>query len=149
MADFIDTPLGQRFFEVLPPIGEIFRDELGDHCQVEAASLRGGMGIGGYPGLRVRGRRQDGAPFWHDLDVFLHWAVPAVAAYLGSEDAVREAALERLRWTVRETLDGVLNSAHYDLATLSQGKAGVTWIEMPPLVLPGDEQTALIASGGV
>jgi len=138
MADFTDTPAGAKFLASLNDIAEIFRDELDPGCIVSAVTVRGGMGLGAYPGVRVQARRKPSSKFWADLDVFLHWPVPEVIGFANASQEERERCLEALRWSAGAQLSAALNTRSVDLNTFSQGYNESVWIELQGLYIAPD-----------
>lgn len=130
MADFTDTPAGAKFLASLTDIAEVFGDELGAACTVSPVTVRGGMGLGAYPGVRVQARRKTPSKFWADLDVFLHWPVAEVVGFANASQDERERSLETLRWSTSAQLKAALNSGSVDLQTYSQGLHESVWIEL-------------------
>ena len=138
MADFTDTPAGAKFLASLTDIVEIFRDELGPSCTVSCVTVRGGMGLGAYPGVRVQAQRKTPSKFWADLDVFLHWPVAEVVGFAHASQDERERSLEALRWSAGAQLKAALNSGSVDLETYSQGLHESVWIELHGLYVTTD-----------
>ena len=140
MADFIDTPAGAKFLACLTGIAEIFRHELGAGCTVSPVTMRGGMGLGAYPGLRVQAKRTTPSKFWADLDVFLHWPVAEVVGFANASEDTREQSLDALRASSHAQLKAALNSGSVDLKTYSQGPHESVWIELHGLYVTRDGQ---------